>query len=272
MRSRARGAEPGGPGPSRLRAHLRAGLRLVEEERLARSRSSFLGRWWGVALPAAESLVFTALFGALLLIRGSPAEYLPFVFTGLLAWRVTARAVTGAAGALSRRAPLLRSFPVPGAVVVLAVVADAFVAGLAGLPVLVVIVLLTAGPPTLGAAAVWLPLGGLLHVLTTVAAALVAALAATFFRDVRRAVPALLGGLMFLSPVVYPSALVPPPLRIAYLMNPVAGALESYRAGLLGDPGPSGVALAGGFALALALLALGSALFLRLDTRLREVL
>lgn len=262
-------AAPRSAGASR--AHLRAWVRLVLEERLVRSRGSFLGQWWGLALPAAESVVFTALFGAVLLVRGSPLDYLPFAFIGLLSWRVLARAVTGASGSLGRRAPLLRTFPVPVALVPLASVADAFLAGAVGLPAVALVVVLTSGPPPAAEAAVWLPVAALLHLVTAAGLAMLVAVAAAFFRDVRSALPAALGGLMFLSPVVYPSRLVPEGVRTLYLLNPVAAVLDGYRAGLLGDPPPPPASVAGASALALLLLAAGAVLLVRQDGRLREV-
>jgi len=39
---------------------------------------------------------------------------------------------------------------------------------------------------------------------------------------------------MFLTPIAYPSSLIPGPFRILYGLNPMAGVVECFRWGLFG--------------------------------------
>jgi lipopolysaccharide transport system permease protein len=61
------------------------------------------------------------------------------------------------------------------------------------------------------------------------------------FRDVRYAVPFITQAWFFLSPIAYPSTLLPLPWRTVYGLNPMAGVVEGFRWALLGTevaPGP----------------------------------
>jgi lipopolysaccharide transport system permease protein len=55
------------------------------------------------------------------------------------------------------------------------------------------------------------------------------------YRDVRYALPFLLQVWMFVSPVIYPSSLVPSEWRWLFVVNPLTGIIESYRASLFGQ-------------------------------------
>jgi lipopolysaccharide transport system permease protein len=54
------------------------------------------------------------------------------------------------------------------------------------------------------------------------------------YRDVGVVLPVLIQLWMFVSPVVYPSSIVPAKYHWLYALNPLAGILEGFRASLFG--------------------------------------
>ena len=76
----------------------------------------------------------------------------------------------------------------------------------------------------------------------------------------------------FAAPVVYPSSLIPAWLRPLFLGNPMAAAIDSYRAALLGGVPLSPDALGLAAVTSGVLLVAGWTVLRRLDPRLREVL
>jgi len=61
------------------------------------------------------------------------------------------------------------------------------------------------------------------------------------YRDIRHVIPFLTQTWMFLTPIAYPSSLVPEAWRWLYGLNPMTGVVEGYRWCLLGRseaPGP----------------------------------
>jgi len=59
------------------------------------------------------------------------------------------------------------------------------------------------------------------------------------YRDVGYVLPYLVQVLLFVTPVVYPTSLVPEQWRLIYSLNPMAGVVQGFRWALLGvGPGP----------------------------------
>jgi len=91
-------------------------------------------------------------------------------------------------------------------------------------------------------AAIWsLPLFVLLAIITALGVGLWLSALNVQYRDVRYTIPFLTQFWLFLTPVAYPSSLIPEPWRVLYGLNPMAGVVEGFRWALLGtmnEPGP----------------------------------
>ena len=56
------------------------------------------------------------------------------------------------------------------------------------------------------------------------------------FRDIRYALPFAIQFLMFATPVIYPSSIVPEEWRWLLQLNPMTGIIGGYRSAILGQP------------------------------------
>jgi len=87
---------------------------------------------------------------------------------------------------------------------------------------------------------IWLPFFILLMLITALAVGFWLTALNVEYRDVMYIVPFLTQFWLFLTPVVYPSNLVPEKWRILYGLNPMSGVVEGFRWALLGiGQGPS---------------------------------
>jgi lipopolysaccharide transport system permease protein len=91
-----------------------------------------------------------------------------------------------------------------------------------------------------GWAVLSVPLFTLLAVTAALAAGLWLSALNVRYRDVRYAIPFLAQFWLFMTPVAYPSSLVPERWQLLYGINPMAGVVEGFRWALLGEapPGP----------------------------------
>jgi lipopolysaccharide transport system permease protein len=80
-----------------------------------------------------------------------------------------------------------------------------------------------------------LPLALLITSLTLGVGTLFAALNVRY-RDVRYVLPFILQVWFFISPIIYPSSLVPPEWRWAVALNPLTDIMEGFRSSLFGLP------------------------------------
>src|SRR5439155_407946 len=91
-------------------------------------------------------------------------------------------------------------------------------------------------------------------------------------RDVRAIVPFLAQVFLFLTPVAYPTSLVPDRWLIIYGLNPMASVVEGFRSALLGSEPPPARMLAASVIAAIALLGAALSYFHRVDRVFADVI
>ena len=89
------------------------------------------------------------------------------------------------------------------------------------------------------------------------------------YRDIRYGVPFLTQFWMFASPVIYPVSLVPARWRWAFYLNPMVGAIEGFRAALLGTAF-NVAAIASSCCVTALILWVGLSYFKRIETRVAD--
>ncbi len=92
------------------------------------------------------------------------------------------------------------------------------------------------------------------------------------FRDLRHLVPFLAQVWFFISPVIYPSSLVPGSMRRIYDLNPLVGIIEGVRWSVLGAPMPELRTEVLGASVSVMLFLLGMYVFRYLERSLTEAL
>jgi len=119
---------------------------------------------------------------------------------------------------------------------------------------------------------VWLPLFILLALTASLGTGLWLAALTVRYRDVRHTILFLTQLWLFVTPVAYPSSLVPEPWRPLYGVNPMVGVVEGFRWALLGvDTGP-GPTIAVSVAATLAILLGGAVYFRRTEKVFADVI
>jgi lipopolysaccharide transport system permease protein len=197
-----------------------------------RYKQTALGVAWAVIQPLFTMIVFSVFFGALAKVPSDGLPYPLFALIGLLPWQLFACALTQASNSLVAEQRLITKVYFPRLIVPLASV----LAGLADF--LVAFVLVLVGMAAYGAAPGWqvlaVPPLTLFALATALAVGLWLAALNVQFRDVRYTVPFLAQIWMVVTPVAYPSSLVPEAYRPLYGLNPMAGVVEGFRWALLG--------------------------------------
>ena len=205
---------------------------LVLRDVRIRYSQSVLGVGWALMQPFFQMIVFTVVFGRLAQIDSEGVPYAIFSYTALVPWTYFAAAVTESTGSLVASASLLSKVYFPRLIIPLAPVLARLLDFVIALGLLAVMLLAFRITPTPWA--VTLPLLTVPMILTAAGLGSLLTALAVRYRDVKYGIGLLVQLLMYASPVVYPASLVPPPLRLLYGLNPMAGVIEGYRAALLG--------------------------------------
>ena len=221
-----------------------------------RYKQSRLGILWAVVQPLAMMVVFTLMFT---LVRASPGGGVPlplFVYSALVPWTMFSSGLMASSNALTSHAALLTKVAFPREILPLTYVVAALVDLLLGSIVLGVLIVYY--DVALTWTALWaLPAVAVLTVFLVGLALLLSAIQVRY-RDVGLAMPVIVQVWLFASPVLYPldaaKAALPPRLYDLYMLNPIAGVVDTFRRAIVLQQAPDAAALTAAAAVAALLL------------------
>ena len=224
-------------------------LRVVRAWRLIRTLAArdlqvqyaqtLLGLLWTAGQPLVGLLVFTLFFGKLVKVEvpgGVP--YALYAFTGMVAWFLFTYLVTRGGLSLVNSQELISRVEFPRLVLPLSKVLTGLVEAGVSVVVLVGMMLVMGHVP--GPEALLLPVCLLMGVLVGLSIAVWLAALTVRYRDLQHIVPYIVNLAIWLTPVFYPSTLIPEGYRFFLYLNPMTGVIEWMRWCLLGTPMPSG--------------------------------
>lgn len=193
-----------------------------------RYKESVIGIAWAVLQPVLLAIVFSVFLG---LLAKVPSDYgVPypvFALAGLVLWMFFSQALARASDSAVVSGPLISKVWFPRIVIpVAAALPPTLDFVIAALVVVVSMLIYGVSPsPVL----FLLPLIVPLVLVTVLGFGLWLAALNVRYRDVNVAVPFLLQVGLFVTPIIYPFALVPESAKPFYALNPMVGVLELYR-------------------------------------------
>ena len=197
-----------------------------------RYKQTLLGAAWAVVQPVLTMILFTIFFGRMAGVPSDGVPYPLFAFAALLPWQYFATTLGNAANSLVNNSNLLSKVYFPRLLIPLTSLFPSAVDFLIAFVVL--LGLLFYYHWTLTWHVAWLPAFILLALVTTFGAGLWFAAMNVKYRDIRHIVTVLIQFGLFVSPVAYPSRLVPAAWQPIYALNPMVGVIEGFRWALLG--------------------------------------
>lgn len=209
---------------------------LVWRDVSVRYKQTILGAAWAILQPLLTMVVFSVFFGKLAKMPSDGIPYPIFAYTALLPWQLFSYSLTESSNSLVANQQLLTKVYFPRLVIPVSAVLSGLVDFFVAFVVLLAMMFYYKTIPTI--AIVTLPLFILLLMATALSAGLWLSALNVQYRDVRYTIPFLTQFLLFVTPIAYPSSLVPENLRLLYGLNPMAGVVEGFRWALLGSTRP----------------------------------
>jgi lipopolysaccharide transport system permease protein len=203
-----------------------------------RYKQAALGAAWALLQPLLTMILFTLFFGRLAKIPSDDIPYPLFSYSALLLWTYFAAVLAQGGQSLVANSNLITKVYFPR----LALPASVAISGLFDFAVgggfLVVLMVYYGIHPGWPLLLIPVFLGGL--VLFTLGASLFLASLTVRYRDMKYASPFLIQMWLFVTPVIYPTTMLPQRLQSLMAVNPLAGVIEGFRAclfsGRLPDP------------------------------------
>jgi lipopolysaccharide transport system permease protein len=192
-----------------------------------RYRQTVFGGVWVVLQPLLLTGLLTVVLGMLLQVPSGGLPYVVFSLGGTTIWSIFQRALIEATTSIASSGNLILKVYFPRILIpastVLATVADL-------IPIYAILVVTVAaygllpGWPLLAS-----PIFLLLTLLMAFAIGLWMTILDAVFRDIRLVTPAMLGIVMYLSPIMYSETAVPERWRALYNLNPLVGVIQGFR-------------------------------------------
>jgi lipopolysaccharide transport system permease protein len=258
-------------------------VNLTLRELRSRYKKSFLGWTWSLLNPLSTVIVYSIVFAFFLKIEppvGDPSglhNFAAFLLCGLLPWNYLSNGMNASMGSLIGNANLIKKVYFPREVFVVSAIGSLLVSFLIELGVLAVILLLM-GNMVLP----WIPVVLVLVVIQSffvLGIGFLLSVLNVYFRDVQHLVSITLMALFYSAPIVYPISVVPEkahvagmtiPLRTIYDLNPLVVLVELYRDAMYDLRFPPVLDVLYLIGWSIVLMAIGLAVFQKLDRRLAE--
>jgi homopolymeric O-antigen transport system permease protein len=236
---------------------------LIRRDISVRYRQAALGILWALVQPIVTTAIFTIVFVVFIRLPSTEVPYPVFAFAGLVIWQYFNRAVSEGTLSLVVNSGLITKVYFPRIVIPLVAPCSAALDCLLGVAALIVVALLFDAP--LHWTVAFVPLVVLFVGLFGYAVGLCLAPLQAIYRDVGIIMPFALQIAMYLSPIVYPAAIVPESVRWLYRMSPIAVMVDAMRWALVGSEPPSAAGVVFTLALTGLLLWGGLNIFRRLE-------
>jgi lipopolysaccharide transport system permease protein len=206
---------------------------LVWRDVKVRYKQTVLGAAWAVLQPLLTMVVFTIIFSRVAKVPTDGVPYPVFVYAALLPWQMFARSLNDSGNSLVTNRQLITKVYFPRLLLPISSVLAGLVDFAVAFVVLLGLMFYYGIVPT--AAIIALPALIALAMLTSLAFGVWLSALNVKYRDVRYTIPFLTQLWLFVTPVAYPSSLVPEQWRTLYGLNPMAGVVEGFRWALLGQ-------------------------------------
>jgi len=235
-----------------------------------RYKQSLMGAAWAILQPLSATIIFAIIFSRFVRVPTGGIPYPIFYYSALLPWAFLSSSITFGVSSLVNNMNLVTKIYFPREILPIASVLASFVDFLIASLIFVGMMLFYRVP--VGLSIVTLPVLVLIQVVLTVGIVLAASAMNVYYRDIRFVVPVGLQLWMYLTPIIYPVTLVPERFRGLYMLNPMAGLIDSYRRVILKAQWPNPFYLVTAAAISLLIFAVAYTYFKRSEALFADII
>lgn len=199
---------------------------LVTKELKARYRGTFLGFLWSFLNPLIATLTYVLVFSVYMKVQME--NYSVFLLCGLLPWTWLASSINEASNSILANGGLIKKIYMPTEIFPLVYVISNLINFLFSLPILLLLILLLNLKISLPLL-FFFPVLIIVQLLFTVGIALFVSSMTVKFRDFIYVIPNVITIWYFLTPIMYPSTLIPEKFKLLLWLNPFALLSIAYQ-------------------------------------------
>jgi lipopolysaccharide transport system permease protein len=192
-----------------------------------RYSQSVLGVGWAILQPLALMVIFSVIFSVFMRVPTDGIPYPVFAYVALLPWTFFSNSLSFAIPSLVNQMGLVSKIYFAREILPLSTILVAFIDFLIASTIFVALMLFYRIP--IGSAILLLPFVLLVQIVFTFGISLFGAAINVFYRDIRFVIPLALQIMMYMSPIIYPTSIIPEKFLPFYYLNPMAVIIDTYR-------------------------------------------
>jgi len=234
-----------------------------------RYKQTVLGIGWAIIQPFLSMIVFTILFGKLGKMPNDGIPYPVFYFAALLPWMYFSTTLSTSSNSLVSNANLITKVYFPRMILPSSSAVSGLVDFSIGCVLLVGILAYYQMSPGWGIL-LW-PLMIMPLVVLALGVSMMLAALNVRYRDIKYTVPFFLQIWLFVTPVIYPSSMVPEKFRALMALNPLAGIIDTFRASIVPEKPIDWQLLTGSLLLTVVIFSAGCAYFRKTERSFADI-
>lgn len=242
---------------------------MVWRDLRSRYRQTALGPLWIIINPLFSMVLYTIIFGVIAKLPSGGVPYQVFTYSALLPWDTFSDAVSSGSSSLLSNRDLISKVYFPRLLLPLSRIFSSLVDFCIAFVILIGMLIFYRITPNFGVLLLPFFLG--LGIVFGMGLGLWFSGIIVKYRDFGQVTGYMLRFLMYASPVVYSSELVPPKFYTIYHLNPMANVIDGFRWGLLDAAPPDWPLTLVSTFLALALFISGLYIFRRVERSIVDI-
>ena len=187
---------------------------------------TYLGILWSIIQPVTGLLIFSFFFNRILPLQIN-TPYPVFVFTGIMGWFYFTSMVGQGGTVLLNNQELIKKIHFPRLVLLLSKTVVGLIEFCISLFILIIVMLITHS--SVSAKFLLVPLAIAANMLAGLSVAIWLSALTVRYRDLHHIIPYLIGFGIWLTPVFYPTTIVPNQYNWIYYLHPAANVIALYR-------------------------------------------
>lgn len=199
---------------------------LVKKDLRGRYKGSVLGFLWTFINPLLQLCIYTVVFSVIM--RANIEDFYVFMFVALVPWLFFSACLQGGSTIVVANQDLVKKIYFPRIVLPISYVISCFVNMLLSFVVVFAVLVIT-GYGINVVALLYLPVIMLVEFVLALGIALISSACTVYLRDLEHILGIVSMAWMYLTPVVYPSEMVPEQFRVYFNLNPMRSIVEAYR-------------------------------------------
>lgn len=199
-----------------------------------RYKQTIIGIAWAVLQPLLSMVIFSTFFGSFAKIPSNNIPYPIFVYSGLLFWNYFSVSLSASSNSLISNEGIIKKIYFPRLLLPLSSTITPIIDFSFAMVIMIGLMIYYHFTPTLFGI-ILLPVLVLLTFLTASGLGSLLAAINIKYRDVREVLPFFIQSLFFLTPVIYPTTLLPNKFQWILSLNPMSGIIENARSSITGN-------------------------------------